>query len=112
MLRDLRSLINTNGFQGETININMQKEAVIRNLAATIIDLWDSGSELVYKPLPVDDPRKRQPDMLKPRTLFNWKLKILLEKGLKQILEYFRGNERSHLTAPRQQTMYKNLIVF
>lgn len=108
MLRDFRSLINTNRFQGETININMENEAIVRDLAATMIDLCDSGSELVYKPLPVDDPRKRQSDILKPRTLFNWKPKLPLEKGLRQILEYFRGNERSHLTAPRQQTMYKN----
>jgi UDP-glucuronate decarboxylase len=94
MVRGLRSLMDTDGLQGEAINIGMKNEVAIRNLADMIIDLCDADSEVMYEPLPEDDPRKRQPDISKARTLLDWEPKVSLETGLKQTLKHFRSHER------------------
>jgi len=52
--------------------------------------LTGSSSKLVHKPLPEDDPKVRQPDITKARTLLGWEPKVLLEEGLIKTLEYFR----------------------
>ena len=49
-----------------------------------------SSSKLVYKPLPEDDPKVRQPDITKARTLLGWEPKVPLEEGLMQDARYFR----------------------
>jgi nucleoside-diphosphate-sugar epimerase len=49
-----------------------------------------SKSELVYRPLPTDDPKVRQPDITKARTLLGWEPKVALEQGLTQTIGYFR----------------------
>jgi nucleoside-diphosphate-sugar epimerase len=49
-----------------------------------------SKSKVVYKPLPVDDPKVRQPDITRARTLLGWEPKVPLEEGLVKTIEYFR----------------------
>jgi UDP-glucuronate decarboxylase len=93
MIRGLRSLMNTDGLQGEVINIGMENEMTIRTLADIVVDICDTDSELVYESLPEDDPRKRRPDISKARTLLNWEPEVSLAKGLKHTLEYFQTHE-------------------
>ena len=50
-----------------------------------------SKSQIVYKPLPTDDPKVRQPDITRARTLLDWEPKVPLEEGLVKTIEYFRG---------------------
>ena len=55
-----------------------------------IIKLTGSRSQLVHRPLPVDDPRQRRPDITRARTLLKWEPKVNLEEGLVKTVEYFR----------------------
>jgi nucleoside-diphosphate-sugar epimerase len=62
----------------------------IEEIARMIIKLTGSKSKIVYRPLPEDDPKVRQPDITRARTLFGWEPKVGLEEGLTRTLEYFR----------------------
>ena len=73
------------------INLGNPGEFTIRELAETIIRLTGSSSRLVFKPLPQDDPKQRQPDISLARRQLAWEPKIPLEQGLTQTIEYFRA---------------------
>jgi len=74
----------------EPVNIGNPHEMTIEEIARTIIRMTGSSSKLVYRPLPEDDPKVRQPDITKARTLLGWEPKVSLEEGLTKTLEYFR----------------------
>jgi nucleoside-diphosphate-sugar epimerase len=56
-----------------------------------MIQLTNSKSEIVFRPLPEDDPKVRQPDITLARKLLGWEPKVGLEEGLRFTIEYFRG---------------------
>jgi nucleoside-diphosphate-sugar epimerase len=62
----------------------------IEEIARTIIRMTGSRSRIVYQPLPTDDPKVRQPDITRARTLLGWEPKVPLEEGLVRTIEYFR----------------------
>jgi dTDP-glucose 4,6-dehydratase len=74
----------------DPVNIGNPREMTIRELAETIIKLTGSSSRIVSKPLPEDDPKVRQPDITRARTLLGWEPKVPLEQGLQVTLAYFR----------------------
>jgi dTDP-glucose 4,6-dehydratase len=74
----------------DPVNIGNPKEMTIRQLAEAIIALTGSKSRIVSKPLPEDDPKVRQPDITRARTLLGWEPKVPLDDGLKVTLDYFR----------------------
>jgi len=74
----------------EPVNIGNPHEMTIEEIARAIIRLTGSKSKLVYRPLPEDDPKVRQPDITRARTLLGWEPKVGLEEGLTRTLEYFR----------------------
>ena len=74
----------------DPINIGNPQEMTIEAIARMIIKLTGSKSKLVYRPLPEDDPKVRQPDITRARTLLGWEPKVGLEEGLTRTLEYFR----------------------
>ena len=74
----------------EPVNIGNPQEMTIEEIALAIIKLTGSRSRLVYKPLPEDDPKVRQPDITRARTLLGWEPKVSLEEGLTLTLAYFR----------------------
>ena len=71
------------------INIGNDNEFTIAQLAELIIDVTGSASELVYLPLPVDDPMQRKPDLTKARTLLGWEPTVQLREGIERTAEYF-----------------------
>jgi dTDP-glucose 4,6-dehydratase len=72
------------------VNIGNPQEMSVLNFAKLIIQLTDSKSKIVFKPLPVDDPKVRQPDItLARRVLNNWEPRVSLEDGLRQTIDYF-----------------------
>ncbi|BAU92589.1 NAD-dependent epimerase/dehydratase [Methylorubrum populi] len=71
------------------INIGNPGEFTIRQLADTVIELTNSRSKIVYRPLPPDDPRQRRPDISKAQAILNWNPTIELQEGLKRTIEYF-----------------------
>jgi len=74
----------------DPVNVGNPHEMTIQQLAETIIALTGSRSRIVHRPLPVDDPKVRQPDITRARTLLGWEPKVPLDQGLKVTLEYFR----------------------
>jgi dTDP-glucose 4,6-dehydratase len=74
----------------EPVNIGNPHEVTIEEIARTIIALVGSRSQLVYRPLPVDDPRQRRPDITRATTLLGWQPTVALDEGLAKTVEYFR----------------------
>ncbi|MCC7172879.1 MAG: SDR family oxidoreductase [Planctomycetes bacterium] len=72
------------------VNIGNPHEITIREAAERVIQLCGSSSEVVCKPLPVDDPKVRQPDITKARKVLGWEPKVSLADGLRMTLEYFK----------------------
>ena len=72
------------------INLGNPSEIAIRDLAATIVEFTGSRSKIVSRPLPVDDPRQRRPDIAKAQTLLGWQPEVSLADGLKETIGYFR----------------------
>ncbi|MBI2529725.1 MAG: SDR family oxidoreductase [Candidatus Diapherotrites archaeon] len=72
------------------VNIGNPNEFTILELAQKIKELANSKSEIIFKPLPKDDPERRKPDIALAKKLFNWHPKVELEEGLKRTIEYFR----------------------
>jgi len=73
------------------VNIGNPNEFTILELAQKIKELTNSKSEIIFKPLPKDDPERRKPDIALAKKLFNWHPKVELEEGLKRTIEYFRA---------------------
>lgn len=71
------------------VNIGNPTELTILDFAKEIISLTGGRSQLVYKDLPVDDPKRRKPDITKAKTLLNWEPKVDLKEGLKRTIEWF-----------------------
>ncbi len=74
----------------DPVNIGNPREMTIEEIARTIIRMTGSRSRIVYQPLPTDDPKVRQPDITRARTLLGWEPKVPLEEGLVRTIEYFR----------------------
>jgi dTDP-glucose 4,6-dehydratase len=72
------------------VNIGNPHEMTIMEMATTIIRMTGARSQIVYKPLPTDDPKIRQPDITLARTLLQWEPRVELEEGLIKTIEYFR----------------------
>ena len=76
--------------ENHPINIGNPQEMTIEQIARTIIEMTGSTSQIVYKPLPTDDPKVRQPDITRARLELGWEPKVPLEQGLETTIEYFR----------------------
>jgi dTDP-glucose 4,6-dehydratase len=73
------------------VNIGNPDEWTILECAREILAITCSKSEILFKPLPQDDPTRRRPDITKARTLLGWEPKISLSEGLEKSLDYFRA---------------------
>lgn len=74
----------------EPVNIGNPTEFTILEFAKLVRQLTGSRSELVFKPLPQDDPKQRRPDITRARTLLGWEPQVDLETGIRTTIEYFR----------------------
>ncbi len=72
-------------------NIGNPHEMTILQFAEHILKLTGSTSEIVYEPLPLNDPKTRQPDITKARTLLDWEPRVPLDEGLGKTVEYFQS---------------------
>ncbi len=90
LVEGLVKLMNSRtGFTGP-VNLGNPGEFTIKELAEKIIELIGSKSKLIYRPLPFDDPRHRQPDITLARRKLNWYPCVKLEEGLSKTIEYFK----------------------
>jgi len=75
----------------EPVNLGNPQEMTLLELARRIIHLSGSRSEIVFRPLPEDDPKVRQPDITRAKTLLGWEPRVDTDEGLKRTLEWFRA---------------------
>lgn len=86
----VRMMNSEDGFTGP-VNIGNPNEFTIRQLAEIVLQLIpESQSKVIYKPLPTDDPKQRQPDIKLAREKLGWTPAIKLDEGLMKTIEYFR----------------------
>jgi dTDP-glucose 4,6-dehydratase len=74
----------------EPVNLGNPEEITILEFAHEILRLSGSTSGIVFKPLPQDDPKVRQPDITRARQLLGWEPVVRREEGLRRTLEYFK----------------------
>jgi len=90
----IRVMATPDDFTGP-INIGNPTEFTIRQLAEEVISLTGSKSRLIFKPLPVDDPKQRQPDISLAKKTIDWSPSVELKSGLEKTISYFRAQLQS-----------------
>ena len=73
------------------VNLGNPSEFTILELAVKVIELTESKSKVVFKPLPLDDPEQRQPDITLAKEKLDWEPSVKLEEGLKKTITYFEN---------------------
>lgn len=79
------------------VNVGNPDEITIAEFAEEIIKLTGTNQKVVYKPLPVDDPKQRQPDITRARSILGWEPKISRAEGLRITYDYFRSLSKERL---------------
>jgi len=92
-IEGILKMVYTDKANGEVINLGNNKEYTILELANIVKELSGSNSKIVYKPLPIDDPVRRCPDITKAKEILNWEPTTTLEEGLKKTIAWFKDNE-------------------
>ncbi|NUQ21391.1 MAG: SDR family oxidoreductase [Gemmatimonadaceae bacterium] len=87
-------------------NVGNPREFTMRQLADLVVELTDSKSEIVTRPLPADDPKQRQPDITKARRQLGWEPTIALREGLRRTIDYFRPL----IGSPRMKSRAQKLV--
>lgn len=72
------------------VNIGNPVEISLQQFAEEVVALVGNNVKIVYEPLPQDDPKQRQPDITKAKTILNWEPKVDRQEGLRRTLEYFK----------------------
>ncbi len=90
MVEGLIKMMASKNFIGP-VNLGNPAEFTIQELAAKILQLTNSRSQIIYQDLPADDPKQRQPDITLAKEKLNWEPTINLEEGIRKTIEYFKG---------------------
>ncbi len=88
LVRGLQALMETDGLGGEVVNLGNPEEHTILEFAMQVLALTGSDSRIVFAPLPVDDPTRRQPDITKAKQRLGWHPVVDLETGISRTVEY------------------------
>ncbi|WP_291788311.1 UDP-glucuronic acid decarboxylase family protein [Cecembia sp.] len=97
LIEGMYALMQTSKEVTGPINIGNPGEFSMLELAQTIIELTGSKSELVFKPLPQDDPKQRKPDIRQAQEVLGWEPKINLREGLEKTIAYFETQIPEHI---------------
>jgi dTDP-glucose 4,6-dehydratase len=79
------------------VNIGNPVEISLKDFAEEVIKLTGTDTKIVYKPLPVDDPKQRRPDITKAKEILGWEPKVARAEGLKITYEYFKSLPKEEL---------------
>jgi dTDP-glucose 4,6-dehydratase len=94
----------------QPVNIGNPSEITISQFAEEIIKLTGTNQKVIYKDLPVDDPKQRQPDITKARQLLNWEPKIDRAEGLKRTYAFFQTLTKEELEETDHYNFDKYII--
>ncbi len=92
------------------VNVGNPQEISLKDFAEEIIKLTGTKQKIVYKPLPVDDPKQRQPDITKAKVL-GWEPKVSREEGLKKTYDYFKSLPEADLYKLPKEFIEQNVEV-
>ena len=92
------------------MNIGNPDEITISQFAEEIIKLTGTSQKVIYKDLPIDDPKQRRPEIMKAREILNWEPKINREEGLKRTYAYFKKLSTAELIATEHNNFDKFII--
>jgi len=84
---------NAEGLPGP-VNLGNPGEFTVLELAEKVLKLTGSRSRIIHKPLPLDDPQRRRPDIELARKLLGWSPRITLDEGLRRTITHFSGGRR------------------
>ena len=108
LIDGMYKLMNKDNITGP-INVGNPHEFTIKQLAETVVSLVDgTKSKVIFLPLPMDDPKKRKPDITKAETILNWKPTIQLKEGLIKTIHYFKHLDLRNYKRPTKHTAHKN----
>jgi len=92
------------------VNIGNPDEISIKDFAEEIIKLTNTDQKVIYRDLPVDDPKQRQPDITRAKSLLNWTPKVNRAEGLKITYEYFKSLSHDELMQTEHYNFDKYII--
>ena len=95
MVEGIYKLLHSN--YNSPINLGNPEEITLIDFANEIIDLGKNNNKIIFKPLPVNDPIRRKPDITKAMNILNWEPKVSRKKGLENTFNYFRSLSLSEL---------------
>ena len=117
LVRGMIGLMNSPDSISGPINCGNPNEFTIRDLAEKVIAMTGSGSRIVHRPLPQDDPRQRRPDISQAQELLNWRPTVMLTEGLQRTIAYFdklhskdRNRVRENRSAARPRSSPRSKI--
>jgi UDP-glucuronate decarboxylase len=99
MVEGLCRLMDSETAVGMPVNLGNPTELTVRQLADMIVAMTGTRSNVVYRPLPVDDPRRRKPNIGRAKDLLGWEPKVDLETGLEATIDWF-ADEQNRIAAP------------
>jgi len=79
----------------DPVNLGNPQEMTLLDLAKRILRLTGTTSEIVFRPLPTDDPKVRQPDIGRARALLGWEPRVEVDEGLRLTIDWFRRRLRA-----------------
>ena len=89
MTEGIYKLLHSN--YNKPLNLGNPEEIALIDFANEINALGGKNNKIIYKPLPINDPIKRKPDITKAMNILNWKPKISRKKGIENTFNYFKG---------------------
>jgi dTDP-glucose 4,6-dehydratase len=89
------------------VNIGNPNEISLKDFAEEVLKLTGSTMKIVYKDLPIDDPKQRQPDINKARIILGWEPKVERAEGLKKTFDYFKSLSPSEWIKPPKEFIQK-----
>jgi UDP-glucuronate decarboxylase len=98
MIEGLMRLMGSEAAAGMPVNLGNPNELTVSKLAEAVLAMTGSRSQIVYRPLPTDDPRRRNPDISRAIELLDWRPSVDLEQGLEATIAWFR-NEQNRTAA-------------
>ena len=75
----------------QPMNVGNPDEYTVKELAEIVKEVTGSSSEIVYEPLPTDDPKVRRPDITRAKTMLGWEPSVPVREGVARTVEYFRS---------------------
>ena len=81
------------------VNLGNPNELTVSRLIEIVVAMTRSDSQIVHRPLPIDDPRRRKPDISRAMELLGWRPRVGLEEGLEATIHWF-GDEQHRIAAP------------